>query len=138
MPPSGDTLEQKRAEWMRELAYRQRNIVFPETAMNGARFWRHLAYTKYPLRPLQKVGIFVLLFMTGIPYFVALVAVAAENQLLGHQVPDEWISAAINALVFVLSQGLTIVLMFRVLVAAFRPNRTQEEFRTPGRWSSRA
>lgn len=47
--------EQRRDEWMREMRYRQRNIVDPETAVNGARFWRNLSSRKYPFTFGQKI-----------------------------------------------------------------------------------
>jgi hypothetical protein len=47
--------EQRREEWMREMHYRQRNIVFPETVMNNARFWRNLTSRKYGFTAGQKL-----------------------------------------------------------------------------------
>jgi hypothetical protein len=32
----------KRDEWQRDISARQRNVVFPDTAANEARFWRNL------------------------------------------------------------------------------------------------
>jgi hypothetical protein len=65
--------EHRREEWMREVHYRQRNIVYPETAMNGARFWRHLTSNKYPFTSGQKVC-FVILLLLVVPPFAILPA----------------------------------------------------------------
>lgn len=46
---------EKRDDWMRDVEQRQRNIVFPDTAANEARFWRGLSATKLTLP--QIVGI---------------------------------------------------------------------------------
>lgn len=45
----------RKQEWMRDLELRQRNIVFPDTAANEARFWRNLISGK--LSAVQVIGI---------------------------------------------------------------------------------
>lgn len=62
--------EQRRDEWMREMHYRQRNIVYPETAFNAARFWRNLSSRKYPFRVGQQVC-FAILILIVIPPVLA-------------------------------------------------------------------
>lgn len=58
-------------QWMRDIELRQRNIVFPDTANNSARFWRNVIEGHQDLNMVQKIGIF-LIYM---PSFVALVAI---------------------------------------------------------------
>ena len=53
----------KRSEWQRDLRARQRNVVFPETAVNEARFWRNLITGKQQLSIAQIIGI-GLMFLT--------------------------------------------------------------------------
>jgi hypothetical protein len=48
-----------REEWLRDIRNRQRNIVFPDTAVNEGRFWRNLYEGKQRLTPLQFAGILV-------------------------------------------------------------------------------
>jgi len=131
-----DALEQKRAEWLRELEYRQRNIVFPETAMNGGHFWRHLAYAKYPLNTIQKIGVIVLLFTSGIPYMVFLGASSILHALLGTSAREPAYFSGMNALVFFLSQILTIAVMLRVLASTFTRKKGLADFRGPLRRGS--
>jgi hypothetical protein len=47
-------------EWLQDIAARQRNIVFPDTAQNEARFWRNLIEGKGRLTIVQAVGICVI------------------------------------------------------------------------------
>ena len=65
--------EHRREVWMREVRYRQRNIVYPETAMNRARFWRNLTSRKYPFTRGQKLC-FVILLTFLVPSFPSLLA----------------------------------------------------------------
>lgn len=45
----------KRHEWEQDIVNRQRNIVFPDTMLNEARFYRNLANAK-SLSTTQKIG----------------------------------------------------------------------------------
>lgn len=65
--------EQRRDEWMREMHYRQRNIVYPETAFNSARFWRNLSSRKYPFTFGQKICFAILLVISVPPLFVVFI-----------------------------------------------------------------
>jgi hypothetical protein len=47
-------------EWLRDIDARQRNVVFPDTAANEARFWRNLMEGKQKLTRLQTVGILIM------------------------------------------------------------------------------
>jgi hypothetical protein len=58
---------------MREMTYRQRNIVFPETVMNNARFWRNLSSRKYAFTSGQKMCFAILLVIVAPPLFAFLV-----------------------------------------------------------------
>jgi hypothetical protein len=51
---------EKREEWLRDVEARQRNVVFPDTAQNEARFWRNLRTGKEPLTTAQRVGLSIL------------------------------------------------------------------------------
>jgi hypothetical protein len=50
-----------REEWLRDVQARQRNIVFPDTAANEARFWRNLYTGRQKLTTLQTIGVAVML-----------------------------------------------------------------------------
>lgn len=47
----------EREEWLKDVEARQRNVVFPETAANEARFWRNLIASRNGLTVVQKVGV---------------------------------------------------------------------------------
>jgi hypothetical protein len=52
------TSQRQRDEWLQDLQARQRNVVFPDTVQNEARFWRNLG--KGPSSRLTTVGLAVL------------------------------------------------------------------------------
>jgi len=45
-------------EWERDIASRQRNVVFPDTVQNEARFWRNLG--NQPWTPTTRIGLAIL------------------------------------------------------------------------------
>lgn len=47
----------KREDLRSDLEQRQRNIVFPDTAENEARFWRNILSNRQKLSPVQIIGI---------------------------------------------------------------------------------
>ena len=53
----------KREEWLQDLDTRQRNVVFPDTALNEARFWRNIYESKVSLSATQKTGLAVMGFL---------------------------------------------------------------------------
>jgi hypothetical protein len=48
----------KRDEWLQDIEARQRNVVFPDTVQNEARFWRNLGNRGWSAS--TKAGLFVL------------------------------------------------------------------------------
>lgn len=48
----------KRDQWLQDIEARQRNVVFPDTVQNEARFWRNLS--KRPLNTSSKIGLALL------------------------------------------------------------------------------
>lgn len=67
----------KHDSWLQDINARQRNIVFPDTAQNEARFWRNLYEGKEPLSKVQKAGIAVM-FLAAIGLGVALTSSAFD------------------------------------------------------------
>lgn len=53
-------------QWLQDVDARQRNVVFPDTALNEGRFWRNLSSSKESLTFLQWIGLLAI--------FAALVA----------------------------------------------------------------
>jgi hypothetical protein len=49
--------QQSNKEWLHDVEMRQRNIVFPDTMKNEARFWRNLMDSKGRLSATQIIGI---------------------------------------------------------------------------------
>ena len=47
----------EREDWLRDVDARQRNIVFPDTAHNEARFWRNIYESKGRLTTIQRIGV---------------------------------------------------------------------------------
>jgi H+/Cl- antiporter ClcA len=66
----------KRSEWQRDVRARQRNVVFPDTTANEARFWRNLITGRQKLSVSQIIGI-VLVCLT----LAAAVYVLVSTQL---------------------------------------------------------
>ncbi len=54
-------------EWLRDIDARQRNVVFPDTVQNEARFWRNLWRGNQKLTTAQLLGLFLLLAMFAGP-----------------------------------------------------------------------
>lgn len=58
--------QRKRDQWLQDIEARQRNVVFPDTVQNEARFWRNLG--KQPFTTSTKVGL-ALLAILGWGFF---------------------------------------------------------------------
>jgi hypothetical protein len=48
-------------DWERDIINRQRNIVFPDTVLNEARFYRNIASGQALYRPMLKLGVVAVL-----------------------------------------------------------------------------
>jgi glucan phosphoethanolaminetransferase (alkaline phosphatase superfamily) len=105
--------------------------------MTGGRFWRNLAYAEYPLNTVQKIGVTVLLFTSGLPFIVFLGAQSMVHALSKTGPRESAPYLGIDALLVLLWQILMIVIMFRVLVSAFRPKKPQDDLRLQVRRSSK-
>ncbi len=69
----------ERDQWLQDVEARQRNVVFPNTVQNEARFWRNLS--KQPFTTSTKVGLGILgLFVYG---FLITILVAAFRAGVG-------------------------------------------------------
>ena len=60
----------KREEWLQDIETRQRNVVFPDTVNNEARFWRNIIEGKRKLSVVQKVGVGLMVLVVGVIAFV--------------------------------------------------------------------
>jgi hypothetical protein len=60
----------KREEWLQDIEARQRNVVFPDTVNNEARFWRNIIEGKQKLSTVQRVGIGLMVLVVGVIAFV--------------------------------------------------------------------
>ena len=56
-----------RDEWLRDVDSRQRNVVFPDTAQNEARFWRNIISGKRHLTTAQVTGIGIVWLAMAFP-----------------------------------------------------------------------
>ena len=54
---------------MQDVHARQRNIVFPDTVNNEARFWRNICEGRQQLTVMQGVGVFILAIAMGVLVF---------------------------------------------------------------------
>jgi len=52
--------QRQRDGWMHQVESSQRNILFPDTAENEARFWRNIISGKRQLRRAQRLGIAII------------------------------------------------------------------------------
>ena len=60
----------EKEECLRDVDARQRNIVFPDTVTNEARFWRNLYESKGRLTIIQRVGLVVMAFLVAVMVIV--------------------------------------------------------------------
>ena len=72
-------------EWQQDIDARQRNIVFPDTAANEARFWRNLISGRWHLTVTQRVGLALLCFGLAISAFIPV--------FWGHKIYGSWARA---------------------------------------------
>ena len=56
-------------EWMQDVQARQRNVVFPDTVNNEARFWRNIYEGRQRLTTVQRIGLFILVIAMGVLVF---------------------------------------------------------------------
>jgi hypothetical protein len=47
-------------EWERDIRNRQRNIVFPDTVLNEARFFRNVVSGRAVWNPIQRIGVLLI------------------------------------------------------------------------------
>jgi hypothetical protein len=80
--------KQSREEWQRDLDAAQRNIVFPDTASNEARFWRNAMSGRRPLTWPQVFG-FALIFLMMAYVFtsIGLDVLRTPSRLIGYLIP---------------------------------------------------
>jgi hypothetical protein len=64
--------QKQREEWLSDVEARQRNVVFPDTVQNEARFWRNLG--KGPSSTSAKAGLIVLAIFVFVWAAILLVA----------------------------------------------------------------
>jgi len=55
---------QKNPQWLRDVQSRQRNVVFPDTVQNEARFWRNLGTQQWSISTTVGLGL-LSLFVFG-------------------------------------------------------------------------
>ena len=60
----------KREEWLQDIEARQRNVVFPDTVNNEARFWRNIIEGKQKLSTVQTVGVGLMVLAIGLLAFM--------------------------------------------------------------------
>ena len=51
---------QKNSQWLRDVRSRQRNVVFPDTVQNEARFWRNLGTQQWSISTAAGLGLLAL------------------------------------------------------------------------------
>lgn len=69
-------------QWLRDVGARQRNVVFPDTAANEARFWRNIISRKEKLHPYQIAGIALIYLALAAAIYGA---ASAQMRVLGIQ-----------------------------------------------------
>jgi hypothetical protein len=71
--------QKQREEWLSDVEARQRNVVFPDTVQNEARFWRNLG--KGPSSTSAKAGLVVLAIFVFVWAAIFVVATYAGGVL---------------------------------------------------------
>jgi|ERR1051326_1601154 hypothetical protein len=100
-------------DWERDIINRQRNIVFPDTVLNEARFYRNIASGQALYRPMLKLSVVALLLYLFVFDSASLAGVIAY--LLGEKYPENflpdlisciWLSGSLLFWAVVASKGL--------------------------------
>jgi hypothetical protein len=100
-------------DWERDVINRQRNIVFPDTVLNEARFYRHIASGQAIYHPILKLGVVALLLYLFVFDSAALAGTIAHvlredfpENLLPDLISCMWLSGSLLFWVVVASKGL--------------------------------
>src|ERR1051326_1922908 len=100
-------------DWERDVINRQRNIVFPDTVLNEARFYRNIASGQALNRPMLKLGVVALLlylFVFDSAGLAGAIADLLKNKDLSFFVIDlesfMWLSGSLLFWGTVVSRGL--------------------------------
>jgi Flp pilus assembly protein TadB len=67
-----------REDWLLQVQQSQRNIVFPDTASNEARFWKNVISGKTPLTTTQRVGLTIIALALGLPLWFIVESLASS------------------------------------------------------------
>ena len=82
------TKKQNPEEFEKDVAARQRNIVFPDTVANEARFWRTVIQGKRQLKAFQLVGFAVTFVIIGSVYLSVFSDIFDRpSSLIGYLIP---------------------------------------------------
>jgi len=99
--------------WERDVLNRQRNIVFPDTVLNEARFYRNIASGQAIYRPILKLGVVALLLYLFVFDSAALAGTIAHvlredfpENLLPDLISCMWLSGSLLFWVVVASKGV--------------------------------
>jgi hypothetical protein len=100
-------------DWERDVINRQRNIVFPDTVLNEARFYRNIASGQALYRPMLKLSVAALLLYLFVFDSAGLAGAIAD--LLHEKYPENflpdlisciWLSGSLSFWAVVASNGL--------------------------------
>ena len=100
-------------DWERDVINRQRNIVFPDTVLNEARFYRNIASGQAIYSPILKFWVVALLLYVFV--FVSAGLAGALADLLREKYPENllpdlisciWLSGSLLYWAIVASRGL--------------------------------
>ena len=67
----------KQNRWLQDIEARQRNVVFPDTVQNEARFWRNLK--DIPWKTSTKIGMAILALLVGASIIALLLATLQQG-----------------------------------------------------------
>jgi len=114
-------------DWERDVINRQRNIVFPDTVLNEARFYRNIASGLALYRPMLKLSVVALLLYLFVFTSAGLAGVIAY--LLGEKYPENFLPDLMSF--FWLSGSLLFwaVVASRGLFASPKPRRIRRGYR---------
>ena len=79
-----------RDEWLRDVYARQRNVVFPDTVQNEARFWRNIVEARGKLTWIQVLGIVLVVGLLA--FYVALMGKWGLAIVVGAVILSLWLN----------------------------------------------
>jgi uncharacterized membrane protein len=116
-------IRNERERWEQDIATRQRNIVFPDTALNEGRFWKNLYSAKWGV--VQIVGIILMILTLAAVLYSTISIQLSVSGISG----TLWQRIWGNFQLLISGAGILVILLFIGLIVNRRSNSSSLEHR---------